>query len=65
MRFPEVTEVTVGDAGTVLLTTNGGSNWNNQLHLLYSAPFTQGFALYSTYFADNSTGWSGRMGRYY
>ncbi len=50
--------VTVGDAGTVLLTTNGGSNWSNQLHL-YSAPFTQGFALYSTYFADNSTGWSG------
>jgi len=50
--------VTVGDAGTILLTSNGGSNWSNMLHA-YTFPSSPVYTLSSVFFADDNTGWSG------
>lgn len=50
--------VTVGDAGTVLLTTNGGTNWDSKLNV-FSFPTTSYYNLYSTFFINENTGWSG------
>ena len=41
----------VGDSGTILNTTNGGTNWNVQT-------IDTMFSLYSVHFEDNNTGWA-------
>lgn len=50
--------VITGDAGTVLMTTNSGSNWNNVLSV-YAPPSNLFYNLNTVFFADENTGWSG------
>ena len=49
--FDENTAIAVGNVGTVIKTTDGGTNWNSQ-----TSGTTEG--LRSVHFTDNNTGWA-------
>ncbi len=53
----------VGDQGTILYTSDGGSTFSKQL-IKYSAPFTQTLWLFDVQFKNEMTGWSVGMDGY-